>query len=199
MRGKWFLTIVTVLSLTLTAGLIAMQPWGAPIDVLIRATALLGYQAVFLAIFSSAYVRQMVRTFGRPFVQVHHVVSVAGLVLITLHPVAAAVRASSLSVFLPRFDSLLVFLQLGGRPAWYLLVIASLTAAFRRSIGRLWRTIHMLNYVAFLLGTVHALMIGTDFQHGVPRGVAICLALAVVGTFVHRRLARRRRYRWLPR
>jgi hypothetical protein len=62
MRGKWFLTIVTVLTLALTAGLIAVQPWGAPIDVLIRATALLGYQAVFLAIVSSAYMRQMVRT-----------------------------------------------------------------------------------------------------------------------------------------
>jgi sulfoxide reductase heme-binding subunit YedZ len=197
MRGRdrrmWLLGLIGILALALTVGLVALQPYGTPLDWLIRGAALLGYQAIFLAVLSSAYVRQMVRFFGRSFVKLHHALSVAGLVLITLHPVAAAVRASSPSVFLPRFDSLLVFLQLGGRLAWYLLVVASLTAALRKSIGRAWRTIHVLNYVAFLLGTVHALMIGTDFQHGVSRGVAICLALAVVGTFVHRRLARRRR------
>jgi sulfoxide reductase heme-binding subunit YedZ len=193
MRGKWLVMIIIVVAVALTGVLIAVQPQGAPIDVLIRAAALLGYEAVFLAAVSSAYIRQMVRTFGRPFVQVHHVVSVAGLVLMTLHPVAAAVRSSSLSVFLPRFDSLIVFLQLGGRPAWYLFVAAALTAALRKSVGQRWRTIHVLNYVAFLLVTVHALMIGTDFQHGIPRAVAICLALVVVGVWVHRRLARGRR------
>lgn len=192
MRGSWYTVIVIVVSLALTAGLMAVASWGRPIDALVRAAALLGYQAVFLAIVSSAYVRQLVRAFGRPFIKVHHIVSVTGLVLVTLHPVAVAVRASSLGVFVPRFESLRLFLQFGGSLAWYLLVVAALTAALRKPIGRFWRTIHVLNYVAFLLGTVHGIMMGTDLQYGVPRVVAVCMGVAIVGVLVQRRLARRK-------
>jgi DMSO/TMAO reductase YedYZ heme-binding membrane subunit len=147
----------------------------------------MGYLAIFLSIVSSAYVRQVYRVFGRPFIKIHHILSVTGLTLVTLHPLGAAIDAASPSVFLPRFDSWVVFLGLGGRPAWYLIAAASLAAVLRRAIGRNWRAIHFLNYAAFWLGTVHAIMIGTDFQHTIVKAVSVALALVVVVIFIQRR------------
>jgi hypothetical protein len=153
----------------------------------------MGYLAIFLAIISSAHIRRLVRFFGRPFVQVHHVLSVAGLALLTLHPLGVAWSEASPRVWLPRFDSWLTFLEWGGPPAWYLIAAASLAAVLRKTIVRRWRAIHFLNYVAFLLATPHATRIGTDFQHAVVRAVPIALALVVVVTLVQRRTQRRRR------
>jgi sulfoxide reductase heme-binding subunit YedZ len=186
--GKtWYLVLIGVVALILVSGLISLRPYGTPLNWLIRGAALMGYLAVFLSAVSSAYMRQVIRLFGRPFVKVHHVLSVTGLALVTLHPLGVAINAGSLSVFLPRFDSWVVFLELGGRPAWYLIAAASLAAVLRKSIGRNWRTVHLLNYVAFLLGTVHAVMIGTDFQHTIAKAVSVALALVIVVIFIQKR------------
>lgn len=113
--------------------------------------------------------------------------------MVTLHPIGVAIDWVDASVLLPRFDSLRVFLQFGGSPAWLLVAAASLTAALPKVIGRNWRLVHLLNYVAFLLVTVHALMIGTDFQQGVARAVPIVMALVVAAVFAQRRLVKGRR------
>lgn len=192
-RRLWYLVLVGITALILVSGLISLQPYGTPLNWFIRGAALLGYLAVFLAIISAAYLRQLVRFFGRPFIQVHHILSVTGLILITLHPLGVALDSATLSVFLPRFDSWTIFLQFGGRLAWYLLGIAALAAAFSKAIGHNWRVIHFLNYVAFWLATVHAVMIGTNFQYAVVKAVAISMALMVVATFIQKRLPKRRR------
>ena len=188
----WYLALVGILALALTIAVESLNLGGTPLNWAIRGAALLGYQSVFLAIVSSAYMRQLVRLFGHPFVQVHHVVSVTGLILITLHPLGVALDNATISVFVPRFDSVLVFLQLGGRLAWYLVALAALIALLRRSVGRPWRVIHMLNYIAFLLITVHANLIGTDLQYAVTRAISIVMALVIVGVFVRKRLRQRR-------
>jgi DMSO/TMAO reductase YedYZ heme-binding membrane subunit len=153
---------------------------------------MLGYLAVFLTAVTSAYMRELFQLLGRPFIKVHHVYSVAGLVLITLHPLAAALRSSSLLVFLPDFSSFYQFFSLGGRPAWYLIVAASLAALYRAAIGQRWRLIHYLNYVAFFLATVHAILIGTDFVSPVMKGIAILMALVVIWVLVRKRVQRRK-------
>jgi hypothetical protein len=50
----------------------------------------------------------------------------------------------------------------------------------------------MLNYVAFVLGTVHAVLIGTDSGRLFLRLVPITMALVMVAVFVRRRLGQRR-------
>jgi sulfoxide reductase heme-binding subunit YedZ len=186
--GKtWYLILIGIVALILVSGLISLRPYGTPLNWLIRGAALMGYLAIFLSVLSSAYMRQIYRIFGRPFVKVHHVLSVTGLVLVTLHPLGAAIDAGSLKVFLPKFDSWGIFLELGGRPAWYLIAAASLAAVLRKTIGRTWRTIHFLNYLAFLLVTVHAIMIGTDLQHTIVKAVSVALALVVVVIFIQKR------------
>ena len=188
----WYLAPIGILALILTITVESLNLWGTPLNWAIRGMALLGYQSVFLAIVSSAYMRQLVRLFGRPFIQVHHVASVTGLIFIALHPLGVALNDGTISVFVPRFDSALAFLQLGGQLAWYVIVLAALVALLRRSVGQPWRVVHMLNYVAFLLATVHANLIGTNLQYIVTRAISMVMAVAILGVFAQKRLRRRR-------
>jgi DMSO/TMAO reductase YedYZ heme-binding membrane subunit len=195
-RGLLYLILVGLVSLIVVGILIALKPVGGRLDWAIRAAAMLGYLAIFLAVISSAYMRQLFKLFGRPFIRMHHILSVSGLILVTLHPLGIAVRGSQLSVFVPNVSSLDAFLRLGGRPAWYLIGIAALAAVLRTRIKKSWRAVHYLNYVAFLLATAHAVMIGTDFiSSPVMKAVAIAMALAVVAVFATKRIRRRRRTR----
>jgi DMSO/TMAO reductase YedYZ heme-binding membrane subunit len=187
-----YLILTGAAGLVLVAILIALEPFGGPLGWGIRAAAFLGYCAIFLAVISSAYMRQLFLLLGRPFIRVHHILSVTGLALATLHPLGVAVRSADLGVFLPKFSSLYLFLSLGGRMAWYLIGAAALAALLRKRIKASWRTVHYLNYVAFLLATAHAIMIGTDFVSPVMKTVAVVMALAVVGIFVQKRVQRSR-------
>ena len=71
----WYLILGGFAAMALISGLIALQPYGTPLSQLVRGAAVLGYLAIFLAIISSNYMRQLVRFFGRPFVQTHHILS----------------------------------------------------------------------------------------------------------------------------
>jgi sulfoxide reductase heme-binding subunit YedZ len=171
---------------------IALRLEGDPIHWIVRGAGMLGYVSIFLAILSSAYMRELYRLLGRPFLWGHHVLSVSGMVLIALHPTALAIETASAAVFVPRFDSWQIFWLLGGRPALYLIAIAALGALLRKIWRRNWRTIHMLNYVAFVLGTVHAVLIGTDFGQPFLRLLPITMAPVMVFVFIRKRLAQRR-------
>lgn len=191
-RRTWPLVLAGIIALVLVGGTIALQPYITPLVWAIRTLALLGYLCVFLAVVSSAYMRQLVRYFGRPFVQTHHMLSVTGLVLIVLHPLAVAWNLGTVSVFVPAVDSWINFLRWGGRVAWYLIGLASVAAVLRASLRQQWRAIHMLNYLAFFLATAHAILLGTDFQSLAMKGLALAMALVLVGTFVQKQLQRRR-------
>ena len=93
---------------------------------------------------------------------------------------------------MPRFDSWAIFFQLGGRLAIYLIAIAALAALLRKRWRNGWRIVHMLNYIALLLGTVHAVLIGTDFGQPFLRLVPIAMAVLAVAVFVRKRIAQRR-------
>ena len=153
---------------------------------------MVGYVSIFLTILSSAYMRELYRLLGRPFLWGHHVLAISGLVLIALHPTALAIETASAAVFVPRFDSWYVFWLLGGRPALYLIAVASIGALLRKRWRKNWRTIHILNYVAFALGTVHAVLIGTDLGQPFLRLVPITMGLVMVAVFVRKRLGQRR-------
>ena len=191
-RGTLILIALGAIVVLLAVLAIVLRPQGNPLYWLVRGAAMVGYVAVFLASLSSAYMRELYRMLGRPFIWGHHVLSISGLVLLALHPTALAIETANAAVFLPRFDSWAVFWQLGGRPALYLMGIASLGALLRKRWRKGWRTVHMLNYVAFLLGTVHAVLIGTDFGQPFLRLIPIAMALVMVAVFVRKRLGQRR-------
>jgi sulfoxide reductase heme-binding subunit YedZ len=193
-KGRFeYLGVVVLVVAAVTVFLQFLQPGTQPITWVIRIAALTGYFCVFGTIVTSAYLRRMVRWFGRPFLKVHHTLSIAGLVLVTVHPLAVAWRAFSLRVFIPAVDSWYSFFSLGGRAAWYLLGIGALVAVLRRAIGKNWRLLHILNYLAFWLATVHGILIGPNVQNWVMRLVFGAMALGVLGVFVQKRLGARRR------
>jgi len=192
-KHTWILILGGIFTLVLVGVTLALDTLYAPVDGAIRAGALLGYLCVFLASLSSLYMRELARYFGRPFIKLHHIVAVTGLVALTLHALGVAWRASSLNVFLPDFASVWGFFALGGRPAFWLIAVAALTALLRKAIGQRWKLIHWLNYLAFVLGTIHAQMIGTSFEHLGVRLVSGAMLLALVGIFAQKRIHDRRR------
>ncbi|MBN1583593.1 MAG: hypothetical protein JXA89_23000 [Anaerolineae bacterium] len=197
-QKTWILILAGAIALILAGGWVVLQPYITPLYWVVRTAALLGYLCVFATALSSPYMKQLVRFFGRPFVKTHHIVAVTGLVLITVHPLAAAFNLRSPGVFVPRFTSWIVFLQWGGPVAFYLIGIAALAALLgftlkQKWLRQYWRIVHMLNYVAFFLATAHAILLGSDFRFLAMKAVAIIMALVLAGTFVQKRLQRRPR------
>jgi sulfoxide reductase heme-binding subunit YedZ len=190
-KNTHYLVLGGIAVLALVAAIVATQPRPKPIYWIIRGAALLGYLTIFLSVVSSAYMVQLVRFFGRPFVKVHHVASITGLVAIMVHPLTFAWNSGTLSVFVPNFSSLTLFLTFGGRVVWPLVGIAALAAWLRKPIGKNWRVIHYLNYLAFWLVTVHAILIGTNFQSLPMRVIAVVLALVTVAVLIQKRMPRR--------
>jgi hypothetical protein len=183
------------IALALIGGIVALRPSITFLSWAIRTIALLGYLCVFITAGSSIYMRQLVRTFGRPFVQTHHIVAVTGLISLALHPLLVAWSFRSARVFVPVFDSWINFFRWGGRLAWYLIGIAALAGLLRtkRPLRQQWRTIHFLNYLAFILATTHAILLGSEFRSIAMKVVAGAMAAALVAAFVLKRLQRGRR------
>ena len=191
-RRTWLLVVIGIAALIVVGALIALRPNVTPLTWAIRTFAVLGYLCVFAAALSSIYMRELVRWFGRPFVKTHHVVTVTGLVLITLHPLGVALNFGTLGVFAQWYSSWLDVLRWGGRGAWYLIGIASLVALFRTRLRNQWRPIHWLNYLAFFLASAHAVLVGSDFRSTAMKVIPIVLALVLVAVFVQKRLQRSR-------
>ena len=193
----WYLALGGLVALILVVIVVALQPPGTVVYWLVRIAALLGYFCVFTTIASSAYLIQIVKFFGRPFIKVHHVVAIAGLVLITVHPVMLAISGDRLFSF--RLDPY-GLKKLVGQIAWPVIVIAALAALMRKRIGTNWRLVHYLNYIAFWLATVHANLIGSDLTGLKPRpivlriiSIAMALTLILVFVTVRRRTSKRKR------
>jgi sulfoxide reductase heme-binding subunit YedZ len=159
---------------------------------LARAAALFAYGTLFVTILSHEYMREMRELFGQPFLAVHHILAVTGLVLVILHPVLIAILLRDPRQLVPRFDSLRTLLLLGGRPALYLILIAVLTAVVRGRLKGTWKVIHWLNYVAFVLVFAHSWLLGGNVSTSILKFIWPLMLLTVVVVFLRNRLARTR-------
>lgn len=192
-KNTWVLVLSAAVAVVLVAGVVVLDSLSTPIDGVIRFGAVLGYLSVFLASLSSNYMRELTRFFGRPFPKVHHAASITAMSALGVHAIAVAWRAGTPATFVPDVSSVRAFFELGGRPAFWIIAVTAVTAFLRTTFKKSWKTIHWLNYVAFLLGTAHALLIGPNFQHLGVRIVAIVMAVTLVVVFVLKRLEERRR------
>ncbi|MBN1401309.1 MAG: ferric reductase [Anaerolineae bacterium] len=195
----WVLALVGVGVLAITVLLDLIVPYDGPLDLIIRGAAMAAYMTTFLSILSSHSLRELVRFFGTPFLKVHHYATVTSLILMTVHPVAVALRAGSPGVFVPVISSWYEFFLFGGRQAWYLFLIASGAALARRVWRANWRTLHWLSYLAFLFVTVHGILLGANFALPAVRVIALLMAVAVVRLFVLKRAAMAREKARRPR
>ena len=169
--------------------LYALATTPAPLGWMVaRTAALFGYSCMFLVILSTEYLREMRKLFGRPFLSVHHVLAVSGLVLILLHPFTVVMVTADPTNLIPQFSSLRTFLTFGGRPAFYLFFLAAIAAWGRGRIKSSWKSIHLLNYVAFTLAFVHSWLLGTDAATGLLRFIWPVMAATALLVMVRRRL-----------
>jgi predicted ferric reductase len=187
-QKRLYFGVLGGVTLAWVLGVLAQDLSAPPLTLLVRVLALTGYFGIFVAILSSAYLRELVQTFGQPFIKLHHLVSIVGLVAIGLHPISVAIDYATASVFVPDFSSVMNFLTNGGRLAIYLLALAVVVAIWRKAVGERWRVVHILSYVAFWLGGLHANLLGGNFQNPILHIISLLMALAVVAVFVVRRV-----------
>ncbi|MBD3405180.1 MAG: hypothetical protein GF411_03475 [Candidatus Lokiarchaeota archaeon] len=165
-QRKQILIILSIIVLFAAAILpVVLNPSTNVFDSIIRVAALTGFVSLFVASILSSFTRQIYKIFSKPFVKIHHLFAIVGLILITIHPLALAISQMNLAVFIPDVSSLENFLILGGRPAIYIIYIVLFAGFARRMIPKYWKILHGSIYIALLLAYIHGVLIGTDFQN----------------------------------
>jgi methionine sulfoxide reductase heme-binding subunit len=190
-RSIWYVVLVDVVVAALAALRVLVPPsGGATLYIGLRIAALTGFVLVYLSILSSLFLRELVKALGQPFVKLHHFLSVAALVLVTLHPLGWAVYSGSARAILPSFAS--VATMQTGPLIWLLLVFALAAALLRKKLTK-WRIVHWLTYLAFLGASFHAWIWGSNTQSLGMRIVIALMAASVVGAFIWKRLKMRKK------
>lgn len=175
-----YIIIATVSLYILILVFFLLTPFTDGFNFVIRFGALFGFTSLFITTLMTPFVVQLYKIFGSSFIRIHHLFSIAGLILITLHPVAFAISRLDITVFVPVFDTWYGFWSLGGRLALILIYIAVIGALLRKKLTKNWRIIHILNYVALFLIYVHGVLIGSDFQN---IGIFIIFTIMIVMSF----------------
>ncbi len=133
------------------------------------------------------FLKEITQFFGKSFLRIHHIFAIFGIVFVTLHPTFYALQTGDLTVFIPRFDSWIVFWELAGRPALYILYIAVIAALLRGMAAKYWRSFHALMYVVLFFAIVHGNLIGTDFQNpGIRIIFNVLFIFAILGFILKR-------------
>ena len=160
---------------------------GETAHVFTRLFGLYGFLFLGVATLITPFLMEVTEAFGKPFIRVHHGLSVLGIVFITLHPIFNAIDRLNLAVFVPNFASWDLFWRLAGRPAFIIIYIAVAAALLRMKAPKYWRLFHALMYVALLFGIVHAHLIGEDFEILGLMLIFDALFAASIATFVYKR------------
>ena len=105
-----------------------------PFDLTIRLLALNGFIALSVAAMLTPFLKEVTVFFKKSFVKVHHYFAAAGLLLITLHPIAITIQALNPSLLLPNVGSLYLFLFYGGSVALISIYVAIGAALLRKKI-----------------------------------------------------------------
>jgi predicted ferric reductase len=173
------------------------RPQGTGAWMFSRATGLLAYVALGVDVIVGLLVstRSADRFLPRgQLVDLHGWLSPLMLVLVVAHGgvllADGYVRFDVIDLFIP-FASSRWPLTVGvGVLAGYLVLVVHLSFALRKRIGtRVWRRLHYLSFVAFVLVTIHAISVGTDRANGWFASVYV-LTLLVVASLLAVRIKR---------
>ena len=186
-EGAIFIT--TIIIFAVAVSLIAFSfAYSNPIGFSVRIFALTGFISLSTATIMTPFLKEITLLFKKPFIRIHHYFAIAGLILITLHPVTLAIQYMNPAVFIPNLNSLYLFLFFGGRQALIIIYIAIAAVLLRRKIVAYWRIFHALMYVALFFGIIHATLSGTDFQNPIILVVYYVLFAAAIGAFIIKRV-----------
>ncbi|HOI58914.1 MULTISPECIES: hypothetical protein [unclassified Methanoculleus] len=171
----------------IVAAVVLTTPYQDPLRVVARLLALWGFLSLGIAVILTPFLREIMKVFGRPFLNVHHTFAAVGLLLPTLHPVTLAIASLNPAIFIPVFFPWERFWLNAGRPALYLLYIAFAAVLLRKYIPKYWRWVHGLMYVVLLFAVVHGNLIGTDFENPVIWVLFNTLFSLAVAAFILKR------------
>ena len=171
-EGYFLISGIALLNIIIIILFAFNNPFNDVFYFFIRLFSLLGLGAMFVSSILTPFQKELYELYKKPFIKIHHSTTIAGLIMITLHPVVFAINVmvnsdfvSGLKVFIPDFSSAYNFWLLAGRPALILIYIAFIGVLLRKALKNGWRWIHSLNYFALVFGVVHGIMIGTDFYN----------------------------------
>jgi predicted ferric reductase len=153
----------------------------------VRLLALNGFIALCIASIMTAFLKDIIIFFKKPFTRIHHYFAAAGLALITLHPIILAIQLLNPSVFLPNLNSLYSFFAGGGRQALIIIFIAVAAVLLRKKMVTYWRRFHALMYVSLFFGIVHANLLGTDLENFAILIVFNGIFIGVIVAFIFKR------------
>lgn len=164
------------------------RPQGTGAWMFSRATGLLAYVALSIDVIVGLLVST--RSAGRlvprgQLVDIHGWLSPIALALVLAHGgvllADSYVRFDVIDLLVP-FASSRWPLAIGlGVVAGYLVLVVHASFGLRKRIGTaMWRRLHYLSFVAFVLVTVHALAVGTDRANPWFASVYVVLLVAVV-------------------
>ena len=153
-----------------------------------RVAGLTGIVSLFIAILLSLLVRQSRRIFGIAYLRIHHFFSIAGLLLISLHPAIIAIDFGTTRILIPDLSSWDSFLTNAGRSALYIIYIAAIAAIMRRNIAKYWRFLHALVYLAFVLGAVHGMRQGSDLSNPIISILFSTMIATITVIFFYKRV-----------
>jgi predicted ferric reductase len=186
-RNGWlFLLGVGILFIVVTV-LAPLTSYSDPLYLAVRLCALNGFVALAIATAMTPFLKEITQAFGRSFLRIHHIFAILGLVFATLHPVFYAVLQADILVFVPQFGNWQVFWELAGRPALYILYLATIVAVLRTMLQKYWRYVHALMYLVLVFVIVHANLIGTDFQNPILLVIMNALFVLTIFTFALKR------------
>lgn len=140
-----------------------------------------------IAALMTPFAAELYKLFGKSFIKIHHIFAISGLILITLHPVTLAIYTANPFVFLPRFDSWIIFWELAGRPALILIYVGAAAGGLRNIYKNSWKKFHNLLYVALFFGLIHGTLIGSSFKNIFVTVVFYLLFLSVMLAFFYKR------------
>ena len=153
----------------------------------IRVTGLVGFASLFASvIFSDFFIE--IDECGKKKLLYHHLFSIIGIILITLHPILLAIDKADFSIFFPKFDSWVVFWELAGRPSLILIYIGFVSGVLIRLYKKSYKMVHVIVYIALFFGLVHGYLIGTDFHNPFVTIVFVLLFLISMYIFIDKRL-----------
>ena len=186
-EGVVFVVLVVLFAIAVSV-LAFFVAYANPLAFSVRLFALNGFIALSIATIMTPFLKEITLYFKKPFMRVHHYFAAVGLALITLHPIALAIRFSNPAVFVPNLSTLYDFMVFGGRQALIIIYIALVAVLLRRKMVTYWRPFHALMYVALFFGVVHADLSGTDFANPFILVAFNALFVAAIGAFVLKRV-----------
>lgn len=182
---------IFILYLTVILIVILSDSGGDPLYNLMRICGLCGFLSLSGAVLINLNKPRLMTILGKPFLPVHHLFALSGLILITLHPVIFILLTSDLTAFIPDVSSLYLLLANGGRIAIILVYISFLAVLFRSALLSRWKVIHRLIYPALIIAYIHANLLGTNLSHPVIRLIYGAMIVLIVVTGVVKMNSRR--------